>query len=148
MLERGRYPCWVVLRGRDVFEDLFDGPLDGYGALHVHCSSYLKGATFAGAQLQKTWLGAADLANADLASADLTGAYLKDADLTGATLTSANLTNAVLINAVLTNAVGVTSEELVQQAYSLRSATMPNGQKYEDWLKNKGCGEDGENSGP
>jgi uncharacterized protein YjbI with pentapeptide repeats len=119
----------------------------------VHCSSYLKGATFAGAQLQKTWLGAADLANADLASADLTGAYLKDADLsgadlTGATLTSANLTNAVLINAVLTNAVGVTSEELVQQAYSLRSATMPNGQKYEDWLKNKGRGEDGENSGP
>jgi len=103
----------------------------------------LKGATLAGAQLQKTWLGAADLANADLASADLTSAYLKDADLTGAdltgaTLTSANLTNAVLINAVLTNAVGVTSEELVQQAFSLRSATMPNGQKYEHWLKSRG----------
>jgi hypothetical protein len=25
---------------------------------------------------------------------------------------------------------------------------MPNGQKYEDWLKSKGRGEDGENNGP
>jgi hypothetical protein len=25
---------------------------------------------------------------------------------------------------------------------------MPNGQKYEDWLKSKGSGEAGENSGP
>ena len=64
----------------------------------------LKGATLAGAWLQKTWLGAADLTNA-------------------------NLTNAVLTNADLTDAVGVTSEELAQQAYSLKGATMPNGQK-------------------
>ena len=26
-------------------------------------------------------------------------------------------------------------------------ATLPDGQKYEDWLKSKGRGEDGENSG-
>jgi hypothetical protein len=26
-------------------------------------------------------------------------------------------------------------------------ATMPNGQKYEDWFKSKGSGEDGENIG-
>jgi len=25
---------------------------------------------------------------------------------------------------------------------------MPNGQKYEDWLKSKGSGEEGKNSGP
>jgi hypothetical protein len=25
---------------------------------------------------------------------------------------------------------------------------MPNGQKYEEWLKSKGRGEDGKNSGP
>jgi uncharacterized protein YjbI with pentapeptide repeats len=94
----------------------------------------LKGANLAGAWLQKTWLGAADLTNADLACADLKEADLKEADLTGAVLTNANLTNADLTNAVLTNAdltnaVGVTSEELAQQAFSLKGATMPNGQK-------------------
>jgi uncharacterized protein YjbI with pentapeptide repeats len=108
----------------------------------------LKGATLAGAWLQKTWLVAADLTNADLASADLTDANLTDADLTGAVLTGANLRNTVLRNAVLRNAVGVTSEELVKQAYSLKGATLPNGQKYEDWLKSKGRGEDGENGRP
>jgi uncharacterized protein YjbI with pentapeptide repeats len=102
----------------------------------------LKGATLAGACLDETWLGAADLTNADLSGAVLTGAYLRDADLTGADLTGAdltdaNLTDAVLKNAVLINAVGVTSERLVQQAYSLKGATMRNGQKYEDWLKDK-----------
>jgi hypothetical protein len=33
-------------------------------------------------------------------------------------------------------------------AKSLEGATMPNGQKYEDWLKSKGSGKDGENGGP
>jgi hypothetical protein len=32
-------------------------------------------------------------------------------------------------------AIGVTEEELAQQAYSLEGATMPNGRKYEDWLR-------------
>jgi len=33
-------------------------------------------------------------------------------------------------------------------ALSLKGFTMPNGRKYEDWLKDKeGRGEDGENSG-
>ena len=30
---------------------------------------------------------------------------------------------------------------------SLEGATMPNGQKYEDWLKSKDRGEDGKNDG-
>jgi hypothetical protein len=37
------------------------------------------------------------------------------------------------------------SEEQLNSAESLEGATMPNGQKYEDWLKSKGDGEDGEN---
>jgi hypothetical protein len=41
------------------------------------------------------------------------------------------------------------SEEQLMACQSLKGATMPNGQKYEEWLKGKeGCGEDGENSGP
>jgi uncharacterized protein YjbI with pentapeptide repeats len=102
----------------------------------------LKGATLVGAWLQKTWLGAADLTNADLARAHLTEAVLIDADLTGADLTDAdltdaNLTNAVLKNAVLTNAIGVTGEQIAQQTYSLKGATMPNGTKYKEWTKDK-----------
>jgi hypothetical protein len=34
--------------------------------------------------------------------------------------------------------MGVTNEQLQQQAASLKGATMPDGQKYEDWLKSKG----------
>jgi len=41
-----------------------------------------------------------------------------------------------------------TTNEQLEQAKSLEDATMPNGQKYEDWLKSKGREEDGENSGP
>jgi uncharacterized protein YjbI with pentapeptide repeats len=92
----------------------------------------LKGATLAGARLHKTGLGAADLTNADL-----TGADLKEANLTAAVLTGADLKEANLTEANLTNAVGVTSEELVQRTSSLKGATMPNGQKYEDWIKDK-----------
>jgi hypothetical protein len=46
--------------------------------------------------------------------------------------------------AVCSGAIGVTNEEGEQQAESLEGATMPNGQKYEDWLRSKGRGEDGE----
>jgi hypothetical protein len=34
-------------------------------------------------------------------------------------------------------APGITAEKLEQQTYSLEGAIMPNGQKYEDWLKDK-----------
>jgi uncharacterized protein YjbI with pentapeptide repeats len=65
-------------------------------------------------------------------------------------LSGANLSDADLSGADLSSATGVTNEELEQQAESngLEGATMPNGQKYEDWLKSKGHGEDGENTGP
>ena len=40
----------------------------------------------------------------------------------------------------------VTDKQL-DQARSLEGATMPNGQKYEDWLKSNGRESDGQNSG-
>jgi uncharacterized protein YjbI with pentapeptide repeats len=115
---------------------------DGIPAIVKLTLTNLKGATLENAVLNETWLGVADLTNAVLKGANLTSAYLKDANLTGANLTGADLTNADL-----TNAVGLTSEELEQQTSALEGATMPNGQKYEDWLKSNGRGEDGENSG-
>jgi uncharacterized protein YjbI with pentapeptide repeats len=102
----------------------------------------LKGATLVEAVLHKAWLGVADLTNADLSKANLTSANLNEADLTGANLadadlTGADLTGADLRDANLRNAEGLTGEELEQQVASLKGAIMPNGQKYEDWLKDK-----------
>jgi hypothetical protein len=99
-----------------------------------------------------------DLDGADLSGIDLrnnnisgSGAFLTDvsgnqpiggkvesskaANLSGAILSDANLSDANL-----SNADGITNEELEQQTDilgSLEGATMPNGQKYEEWLKDR-----------
>jgi len=52
-----------------------------------------------------------------------------------------------LRGANLSNTTGINNEELSKQTWNLEGATMPDGQKYEEWLKSKGRGEDGENSG-
>ena len=83
------------------------------------------------------------LSETRLLRADLSDAYLGGADLSRAVLDNANLSNAVLDNANLGGANGITNAELEQQAVSLEGADMPNGQKYEDWLKSKDRGENG-----
>jgi hypothetical protein len=88
-----------------------------------------------------------DLSDTDLSGADLSGAYLSDANLSDAVLLNVDLSNAVLDNANLRGAEGISNEQLEQQAYSLEGATMPNGQKYEDWLKSKGREENGKSGG-
>jgi hypothetical protein len=101
--------------------------------------------SLAGADLSLADLSGAQLDNADLSSTDLRGARLHDADLSGADLSSAYLggtwsrplSNADLRGANLSGVEGITNEELEAQAASLEGATMPNGQKYEDWLKAK-----------
>jgi len=50
-------------------------------------------------------------------------------------LSDAILIEAVLDQADLSDALGIPNNEIEQQAHSLDRATMPNGQKYEDWLK-------------
>jgi hypothetical protein len=105
--------------------DLSGIDLSGSGA-HLDyinlAQAYLPGAVFAGASL----IGA-DLSSADLSSADLSGANLPKVSLFDTNLSDADLTNAI----------GVTSEELNLNVSSLEGATMPTGQKYEDWLKDK-----------
>jgi hypothetical protein len=49
----------------------------------------------------------------------------------------AYLSRAYLHNTDLSRADGTTNEEVEQQALSLEGATMPNGQKYEEWLKDR-----------
>ena len=62
--------------------------------------------------------------------------------LSGADLSGAPLSGADLSYANLSNAEGVTNQQLERETSSLFQATMPNGQKYEDWLKSRE--EDGE----
>jgi hypothetical protein len=100
--------------------------------------SILSNADLERADLTKAKLSNAKLINTKLPQADLSGAHLSRADLSGADLSGADLSNAK----------GVSCQQ-TEQAESLEDATMPDGQKYEDWLKDKeGCGEDGKISGP
>jgi uncharacterized protein YjbI with pentapeptide repeats len=113
----------------------------------------LSGTDLREADLREADLNDADLGGADLRGADLRGANLRNADLgrawrrgdslnqVEADLSGANLRGAVLTNAKVT-------EGQLDQAHALTGATMPDGQKYEDWLKSKGSGDDGKNSGP
>ena len=88
-------------------------------------------------------MNVAVLSGADLRGADLRGAVLATADLRDADVSKASLSGTYLGGANLSGAKGITNEELEQQAKSLKSATMPNGQKYEDWIKDKKAREEG-----
>jgi uncharacterized protein YjbI with pentapeptide repeats len=127
--------------------------------------AYLEGANLSGAHLSEADLSTADLSQADLSGADLSGADLSvadlwlanlsgadlsGADLSGADLSAAHLSGADLSEADLSRAdlseAELTKEQL-QLAKSLEGATMPDGQNYEDWLKDKeGRKEDTENA--
>jgi uncharacterized protein YjbI with pentapeptide repeats len=109
----------------------------------------LSDADLTDAYLRDAYLRDANLSGAFLLAADLGGAYLlaanlSDADLSGAHLRGAHLNGAHLRGADLSGVEGVTNEQL-SAARTLEGATMPNGQKYEDWLKSRG--ENGKNSG-
>jgi uncharacterized protein YjbI with pentapeptide repeats len=107
------------------------------------------------ADLRKADLGEADLSGANLSGANLYRANLSvaglvgpgedEANLSGANLRKADLGDANLTRADLAYTNGITNEELEQQAKSLEGATMPNGQKYEDWLKDRERKKNGEN---
>jgi uncharacterized protein YjbI with pentapeptide repeats len=71
----------------------------------------------------------------------LVGAVLSEnsmigADLSGADLSGANLVRTDLGGANLTGVKNWTDDQL-RRAGSLKGATMPNGQIYEDWLKDR-----------
>jgi uncharacterized protein YjbI with pentapeptide repeats len=86
------------------------------------------------------------LSSTDLEGAIMSGANLRKADLSGANLNGAELGGAKLEQADLTKTdlekvEGITAQSLHQQARSLAGATMPNGQKYEVWLKDNQGGQ-------
>jgi uncharacterized protein YjbI with pentapeptide repeats len=113
------------------------------GDANLH-RSRLAGADLFGADLRVANLSRADLHGAQMIRAHLRGANLRGADLRGALLFAADLMGADLTASDLTDAV-VTDNQLSQaklaQHASLQDieglTIMPNGQKYEDWLKDR-----------
>jgi flagellar basal body-associated protein FliL len=91
-------------------------------------------------RLDTSYLHGANLSIVHLGNVDLSHANLRRADLRRAVLSGANLSNADLTDVHV-------SEGQLLTARSLHGATMPNGQKYEDWLKSKSRNENGKNEG-
>ena len=168
-LENVELPHRILLKGANLQQadlsgsDLTDIDFRGTYLAGAHLEeAKLERAELQGADLSGAFLSGADLSGADLSNVDLSnaeglwepgtylwkrGAGLNDADLSNAKLSGADLSNANLSGANLKGA-NVTEEQLAK-CNSLKGAIMPNGQKYEDWLKDKeGRGEDGKNSGP
>jgi hypothetical protein len=87
--------------------------------------------------LSNTDLDRAELMNANLDNAKLIDTRLPGADLSDADLSDADLSGADLSGAILEGAEGVSCQQ-TEDAKSLEGATMPNGQKYEDWPAGKG----------
>ena len=132
------YESGLITRDRAIF-NLRQSDFTGVNLkLAILMQADLRGANLSGAHLRRAMLIGARLSRANLRQADLSKAHLRQADLSEAKLSRTQLADAY----------GVTNAQLEQQADSLEGATMPNGQKYEDWLKSKGSGEDGENGGP
>jgi uncharacterized protein YjbI with pentapeptide repeats len=109
--------------------------------------AHLGGAHVSVANLSEANLHKANLRKADLSASNLSGVDFSEADLRGARLNLCDLRGSNLSSADLSGVEGITNEELERQAYSLKGATMPNGQQYEDWLKSKDREANGNNYG-
>jgi Tfp pilus assembly protein PilE len=100
--------------------------------------------------LEETHLGGVDLDEEDLHGVNLRNAIMRDANLEGANLEAANLESAKLRGANLkgANLYGAELKNAWLEGANLAGATMPNGQKYEDWLRSQDRRDDEANGGP
>jgi hypothetical protein len=92
-------------------------------------------ADLSGADLRYADLSGADLSGANFSDANLIGTFLHGADLRYADLSGADLSGADLSGADLSYAKVIVKQ--LAACEPLDGTTMPNGQKYEDWLKTK-----------
>ena len=140
----------AVLSRADLSDaDLSDADLSGADLRSAHLFyANLGYANLGNANLSGATLIKVDMSRVNLSDAHLNYATLVEADLSGVNLSRTDLSGAELERANLSGASGITNENLMRQTFRLEGATMPNGQKYEDWLKSKDRGEDGENSSP
>jgi type II secretory pathway pseudopilin PulG len=99
--------------------------------------SHLRRVNLRGADLRGADLSRADLSRTDLREADLRVTSLREADVRGADVRGADLRGADL------SGVHRWTKEQLAEAKSLGGAIMPNGQTYEDWLKDRENRKDG-----
>jgi uncharacterized protein YjbI with pentapeptide repeats len=133
------------LSGANLYDsELIDANLNGTDL----SSANLVQANLSNAQLEEASPDAAAFIPTKLCDADLSRANLSYADLSGAQLNGADLSGTNLSGAIV-------PEWLLAVCKSLEGAIMPDGQKYEDWLKTPegkmwlaAVGGEGENSGP
>ena len=132
---RGANLRGAELRKADLSKaDLSEADLSGTNLSEADLrQTRLFGDDLSGADLQPIDLAPVDLSRANLSGANLSDANLSDANLSDADLGAANLRGAYKLNSDGSKQI-VTNEELRAQAATLKGATMPNGQKYEDWL--------------
>jgi uncharacterized protein YjbI with pentapeptide repeats len=140
-----KYKPVVSLTFADLREaNLSGADLDGADLRGADLSkANLSGADLNGANLNLGDLREATLSKANLIKADLSEAGLSEADLSEATLLEADLSEALLRGANLYGAHGWTEAQLTA-AKSLEGATMPDGRKYEDWIKDSEGSKDAE----
>lgn len=147
------YESDLITRDRGVFT------LQGFDLR----AASLRGLNLSRAELRETRLSGADLRWAVLDEADMSGASLDQADLRSASLQRTILRDVMLSGADMSGAsldpddmsgahldeIYVIDPDDYSSRIHLESTTMPTGQKYRDWLKDReGSGEVGENSGP
>jgi uncharacterized protein YjbI with pentapeptide repeats len=136
-----RSPGIVDLTGANLSKaDLAWTKIGRIGRVDLHATNLEE------AKLARAFLIGGSLADADLSGATLEGAHLKSTYMLGANLVGASLAEAILedtdlevadlSDAVLRDAIRWTPEQLAK-AKSLKGATMPNGQMYEDWLQSR-----------
>jgi len=101
------------------------------GGLSSHIEGSSRGVYYFGGG------GSTDLSGADLSYADLSGTNLRNAHLEEANLQEVNLSGTDLSQESYRRMSEEGVKRLTRQAASLKGATMPNGQKYEEWLKDK-----------
>jgi uncharacterized protein YjbI with pentapeptide repeats len=142
------YAVFQFVQDADLFEVIsFKDSLSGMHWKDANLmDANLEGAVLLSANLEGANLRAANLKGANLFGANLTGAYLGGARMEGAILANANLEGAELfmadlseVDLYLANIRGATywTEEQLLQAKRLVGATMPDGRKYEEWIKDR-----------
>ena len=90
-------------------------------------SANLEEANLGGTVLNYANLSNAKLSRANMSDASLRYADLREAELIQTNLSGADLSSANLRDALLNGAKGVTDEELIEQAKTLKGARMPSG---------------------
>jgi hypothetical protein len=99
--------------------------------------AYLRGTDLEGANLFNASLERANLNYANLQEANLKAAHCEGANLELANMEGANISPGTNLRDTNLTGVYVMSNKELTETSALEGATMPNGQKYEDWRKHR-----------